>query len=137
MSASNSEVIIQQLEKILGDDVSIKVAFVYGSLAKGGFRPDSDIDLAVAGDKPFTDDEKVSLMTSLSLSLKREIDLIDLNTATGTVFKQALTTGRLVVMKDANLLARCASRMVFDEADFQIFRRKLMAERKRKVFRVE
>lgn len=112
----------------------VSIGLVFGSVAHATFGPQSDLDLAVGGAHPLSPDEKVDIINGLSARLHREVDLIDLRTATGTVFKQALTTGVPILLKDPILLARFGSRMVFEEADFHSFRRKLMKERRKKVF---
>ena len=50
--------------------------YLFGSLAKGTFRPDSDIDLAVSGIPP---EKFFEAMGRAEDVLKREIDLIDLD----------------------------------------------------------
>ena len=127
---------ISNLESILQSIPEIQLAIVYGSFAAGTQRPDSDLDLAIAGARPFTDDFKVDLVNRLSGALKREIDLIDLNVASGTVLKEALTNGKVIKKVDSDLLGRVLKKMLFDEADFQIVRRKYLAQRRKKVFDV-
>jgi len=51
---------------------SIERAFLYGSIARGGERSESDIDLMVVGDAPFFD--VVTAVSSLQQSLGREIN---------------------------------------------------------------
>ncbi len=126
--------IFKAVHDALDANPSIGVALIFGSIARDQFTAQSDLDLAIGGPKAFSPDQKVAIINSLSALIGREVDLIDLGTASGTVFKQALTTGVPVFVKDSNLLARFASRMVFDDADFQAYRRKLMKERRKRVF---
>lgn len=114
----------------------IQVAMVYGSFARGKESPSSDLDLAVAGAKALSADQKVDLINRLSSRLAREIDLIDLGTVTGTVAKEALTTGRLLFNRDPQRLAGILSRLMVEEEDFQKLRARLMSDRRKKAFRV-
>ena len=134
MRNQTKDEIVQIVQKILTQHQDISLALIFGSVAKGTFIDSSDLDLAVAGSSPLSPEEKLNLIQSLSDALHREVDLVDLRVATGTVFKQALTTSVPIVLKDPMLLARCASRMVFEDADFHGFRRKLMKDRRKKVF---
>lgn len=126
--------IFQAVQDALSRYPEITVALIFGSVAKDTFTSSSDLDLAIGGPKVFSPEEKVAIINQLSALIGREVDLIDLGVASGTVFKQALTTGVPVFIKDSNLLARYASRMVFDDADFHAFRRKLMKVRRKRVF---
>ena len=128
--------ILEEVKNILKQKPMIKLAIVYGSFAQGKEKPDSDLDLAVAGDRVLTPDEKVDIVNLISSKIGREVDLIDLNEATGTVVKQAVETGVVLIKHDVDLLARILSRIVTDEEDFQKTRRKLMKSRRKKAFDV-
>ncbi|MBI1860123.1 MAG: nucleotidyltransferase domain-containing protein [Deltaproteobacteria bacterium] len=112
---------------------TVQLVILYGSQARGTETSGSDIDLAIAGERRFGPEELVEIQTRLSNSSGREIDLIDLNVATGTVFKEALVTGRILLNTDSELYARILSRLVFEEADFEPHRRRLLEEQRKKV----
>ncbi len=125
---------IDELADFLSGIESILVAIVYGSYALGTANDKSDFDLAIAGEQTFSIDEFADLHRRISSHLQKELDLIDLNRANGTVFKQALTTGSIIVLKNTNLLARINTRMIFDEQDFQSKRRVLMSKIRKDIF---
>lgn len=60
----------------------VKLAVLFGSLAAGAGRPDSDLDLAVADDRPLSADARMALIADLAEHVGRPVDLIDL-TRTG------------------------------------------------------
>jgi len=127
---------LQIVKTYLGGIPEVLVAVVYGSFSSGKQTPSSDIDLGVAGVTPFSLEFMVQLQTDLSVKTGREIDLIDLRVATGTVLKQALTQGSFMIHRDMTLLSQILSRMVTDEADFERLRNKLLTEKRKKVFGV-
>ena len=125
---------LNQIKQALELIPDIQIAIVYGSFAKGTETPKSDVDIAVAGSKPLTGDEKVHLINRLSAVLNREIDLIDLRVAAGTVLKEALTTGKILLKRDSDLYAQVLTQMIFDEEDFQKRRKLIMTERRKRAF---
>lgn len=66
--------------------------FIFGSAAKGGLRPDSDVDMAVAGLPPQVYFSAVSKASDL---LGRPVDLVDLDDPTPMVH-YLLGSGELV-----------------------------------------
>lgn len=66
--------------------------FVFGSVAKGGLRPGSDIDLAVRGLPPSVYFSAISKAAEL---LGRPVDLVDLDDPTPIV-RYLLASGELV-----------------------------------------
>jgi predicted nucleotidyltransferase len=129
-------IMLDRIEAALKDIPEIRIAIVYGSFASGRQTDRSDLDLAVASQSPLSDEVKVDWITRLGAALGREIDLIDLNSATGTVLKEALTRGKTVLNQDVDLFARILKRMLLDEADFQETRRRVLARRRKSSFDV-
>ncbi|MFU8833626.1 MAG: nucleotidyltransferase domain-containing protein, partial [Wenzhouxiangella sp.] len=52
----------------------LRLAIVYGSLAKGRARSGSDLDIAIAGAKPLDADRKMALIRGLAGICGRTID---------------------------------------------------------------
>jgi uncharacterized protein len=113
---------------------NILIALIYGSFGTDRETPQSDVDIAVAAAKPLKPEEKIALMTALSELTLRSIDLIDLRTASGTVLKEALVNGRIILNGNPDSFATLVSRMIFDEADFHATRRCLAEEARKRVF---
>jgi predicted nucleotidyltransferase len=59
-----------ELKKAVDDIKGIKSAFIFGSYARGGMRPDSDVDLLVIADDPATEDK----LSSVEKMLGREVN---------------------------------------------------------------
>ena len=53
---------ISLLRELLQGRFGLRQAFVFGSLARGGARPDSDLDIAVQADHPLSADQAATLI---------------------------------------------------------------------------
>ena len=65
-------------------------ATVFGSLARGEARPDSDIDIAVSFGRPMSADLRMAITGIVADAAGRSVDLIDLETAGGLILARAL-----------------------------------------------
>ncbi len=85
-----------RLRAFFNEEGNVKLAFLIGSFAKGTAREDSDVDVAVLfGSRPDMEDA-LELTERLSLLLKRDVDLVVLDTAGPVIKMQALKTGVLL-----------------------------------------
>lgn len=125
--------IIEKLKTIFSEFSDIKVAILYGSFARGREKQNSDIDIALAGEKKIKIPRLLEIQAKLSKNLNREIDLIDLNIATGTVFKEAMTKGKFILNNSPLLYSEILNRMLFEQADFEPIRNRILEERRKKV----
>jgi predicted nucleotidyltransferase len=124
---------IQELiRNVLTCHKDIKLCIVFGSIAAGKASTDSDLDIAVAADQPLSVDTHLKLVEEFSAATNREIDLVDLMTATGLISKQALSTGVVVQNHDKDLYARLISRMLFNQADMMPYHDRILQERRRR-----
>lgn len=128
---------LENLLKNLEGEALVRIAILFGSFGTASERPESDVDIAIAGPTPLNTDQKLQLLTLVEKSTGRAVDLIDLQTATGTVFKEALSKGRILINHDTDLMGRLLIRMLSDEADYQTCKRALAAEARERIFRVE
>lgn len=119
------------IRSVLERHPEIRIALLFGSLAAGKGRRDSDLDLAVAAAQPLSADRKTALIAELAQATGRPVDLVDLRTAAGLVLKEALTTGLRLRVTDKALLAELVKKMWFDEADFQPYRRRILEARRK------
>lgn len=89
-------------------------AVLFGSAAAGRMRPDSDIDVAVYGatggrleiERDREIDRETELQIALERATQRNVELLILNRAPATVCAAALTTGRIVLMRDRAFYTR-------------------------------
>ena len=95
----------------------VKAATVYGSVAAGTARPDSDLDVGIVGARPLTASQHIALIGALAMEFGRPIDLVDLRTVRGPVLREALANGRVVYRKDPHALGEVIYDMLIYEAD--------------------
>ncbi|MGA7982404.1 MAG: nucleotidyltransferase domain-containing protein [Chromatiaceae bacterium] len=119
------------LIKVIGEFPEIKLAVLFGSLARGTQRDDSDVDIAVASERPLPSERRLRLLEALAISLGRPVDLVDLKTAGYFVMKQALIHGEIVLCTDRSVLAEVGKRLVFEREDFAPYVRRTLRERRR------
>lgn len=119
------------LKRLLGDDkldfnsllndaldllitkVNPCMVYLFGSAAKNELREDSDIDIAYISDSSPEPYGNFMLAQELADIFKRDVDLINLNTAS-TVFKvQVINTGKKIYCNDEN------RRMIFEMRAFK------------------
>jgi predicted nucleotidyltransferase len=96
----------------------IQIAIVYGSAAQDRLRPDSDVDIAVAGHSTLSPERLVEISHLLGRAVRREIDIIDLRSTKGLVFYEAMTKGVVVLVRDKTLMAELMKETVYYAADF-------------------
>jgi predicted nucleotidyltransferase len=94
---------------------------VYGSAARGGLRSGgdypSDVDIGVAAEAELALERRLSLAAQLAIALDREVDLVDLRRAHGTILREILTTGHFIRNVRPEFIAEKASEMY----DYQLF----------------
>jgi len=108
---------------------AVELALVFGSIAEGRQRFDSDVDVAVQGPKAFSVAERADIIAALAAATGRAVDLIDLATVSEPLLGQVVRHGRRVLGGD-DAHARLISRHLFEEADFMPYRRRILAERR-------
>jgi predicted nucleotidyltransferase len=119
-----------QLKEVFAQFPAIVLVVLFGSVAKGCQRADSDLDIAVAAKQVLAVDEKIALVGALAESTGRTIDLIDLQVAAEPLLGQILRHGRRLLDNDT-LYGEFISRHVFEQADFMPYRTRLLAERRK------
>ena len=120
------------IRRVLHRYPDIKLCIVFGSTATGKASFDSDLDIAVAAEQPLSSGKCLELIEELSAATNREIDLIDLMTATGPISKQALSMGVVVQNLNKGLYAGIISRMLFNQADMMPYYERILRERRRR-----
>ena len=118
-----------QLKEVFAHFPKITLALLFGSVALGRQRADSDLDIAVAAKQALTAHEKIALVGALADRTGRPIDLIDLSVVSEPLLGQIVRHGRRVLGSDT-LYGELISRHVFEQADFMPYRTRLLAERR-------
>ena len=120
----------ETVRRVLDSFPDIEICILFCSASSGKATPDSDLDLAVAADRPLTAERRLELTQALSSVSNRSIDLIDLMADSGLVLRQALSKGVLVRNSNKNPYARIISRMLFDHADMSPYYNRILRERR-------
>ena len=74
-----------QVPGVLERFPTLELALVFGSVATGRQRPDSDLNIAIAAKHRLTVEEKVDIIASLGEATGRPIDLVDLLERAGLI----------------------------------------------------
>ncbi|MEH6356259.1 MAG: nucleotidyltransferase domain-containing protein [Marinobacter sp.] len=120
---------IQNLRELLTHFPNIRVAALFGSMALGKERPDSDIDVAVQADKALVANERVTRTEAMALVFNRPVDLIDLRTAGQPLLDQIVSSGVQVVGKKhrwGNLIYR----NIMENEDFVPYQKRILEGRR-------
>jgi predicted nucleotidyltransferase len=120
----------QQLTDLLARDVDIDMAILFGSVAAGRPRADSDVDIALLTRRPLDADRKRALTTAIAAVTGRPVDLVDLRTAGVEIIGIVLRTGRRLLCREPRLWADLVARNLVDSADFLPYRERLLTERR-------
>ena len=113
----------------IGTQPGIGLAILFGSLALGAGRPESDLDLAVDAGHSLTVSEKITLISALAETTGRPVDLVDLQSVGEPLLGQILRHGKRLLGSDT-LYANLIRRHLFDQADFLPYRNRILNERR-------
>ncbi len=108
----------------------LELVMLYGSIARGSARQDSDIDVAVLAPSSLSPDARLAMAAALSRALGRPADVLDLSTAHGTILAEVLSHGLRLHMTSRAAYEGLLRRLVYEEADFMPLYRRLLRERR-------
>lgn len=118
-----------RIRQVLNQHGDIRLAILFGSLAKGRATPQSDLDLAVLMEAPLSAETRIALIGDLSQAIGRPVDLVDLRMVGEPLVGQILKHGVRLFGSDSDY-AELIKRHLFEEADFMPYRRRILAERR-------
>lgn len=127
--AHPDDLLDSQLRDVLSHFPNILQALVFGSVAQGQQRADSDLDIAVAAHQALTVNEKIDLIASLAAQTGRPIDLIDLKIVAEPLLGQIVRHGRRLLGSD-EAFGQLISQHLLEQADFMPYRNRILAERR-------
>ena len=125
----HNSIIESAIRATLVEHAGIRLAILFGSMAAGKGRPDSDVDLAIDAGHLLNVETKMTLTGKLAECTGRPIDLIDLRSVGEPLLGQILRHGKRLFGEDA-VYAELIKRHVFDEADFMPYYRRILGERR-------
>jgi uncharacterized protein len=120
---------VSQLNAVLSAFPQIELAVLFGSVASGRERPESDVYIAVAARRALTTAEKIALVEAMAQRTGRPIDLVDLRTVAEPLLGQILRHGHRLLGTD-RAYGELISRHLFEQADFMPYRARVLAERR-------
>lgn len=97
------KVIKEKIIEFINSEFSVKFIYLFGSFAKGEGREDSDVDLAIYGEKLFDAYELFIKANELGFILKRDIQLIDLRDVSTVFAAQIVGNKDVLFCSDENL----------------------------------
>lgn len=119
----------QAILAAISTEPDIEMAIVFGSLAAGAGRMESDLDLAVDAGHRLTAGEKMALISELAGRTGRPIDLVDIRTVGEPLLGQIIQRGKRILGSDTHY-ANLIRRHLFDQADYLPYRNRILAERR-------
>lgn len=124
--------ITKNIQGTLEDYPDICLAILFGSAAKDRLTPRSDIDIAVAANRPLSFKQRENLLVDLSGRVSHEIDLIDLQAVSGLILSQALCHGIIIKKNSTPLLAALLKKMWYNQADMMPYTEMILKHRSRR-----
>ena len=129
MSIHEQDDVVRRSREFLLSVPGLRLAIVYGSAVSGRMRPNSDVDIAVLLDQPLSAERKVNIAIGLEQRLSRRVDLTDLMSLSGTILKQILCKGQVLVKADTASIAELTRKMIYNQADLMPLVRRTLEER--------
>lgn len=108
----------------------LRIAILFGSVAEGRERPDSDVDVAVAAASPLDAEQKRALIERLAEVTGRPVDIVDLRTV-GEPLLGGVLKGKPLLLRDRNLFVDLVKRHLIDVEDFLPLQRRLLEARRK------
>ena len=100
--------------------------YQFGSQVHGTVRPTSDLDVAVLARDPIPAEQRFQIAQDLAAQLHRDVDLLDLRTASTVVRMQVLATGQCLETRDDQAKAEFEMYTYADYARLNEERRELV-----------
>lgn len=126
---SGTSQLLEALASRLAAEPGIEFASVFGSVAEGTARRDSDVDVGVLTDAPLDSRSRRDLVEALAKIAGRPVDLVDLREA-GPVLLLSALRGQRLVGRGGRANAALLSRAWADAADFLPVRERLLRQRR-------
>ena len=111
------DIIAKKTREVLDNFPDVFFATIFGSAVHDRLTPSSDVDIAVAGKRSLSYEERVGLQIALSHGLNYEVDLIDLQAVSGLILKEVLCSGKVVLNKVPAIYAQLMKKMWYNQED--------------------
>ena len=117
------------LREVLGRFPMVRLALVFGSVAAGTARPDSDLDLAVDAGHALSAAQMLDLTEALAEQTGSPVDLIDLATVSVPLLGQIVRHGQVILGSNEDV-AQLMGRYLVQQADFMPLHDRILRERR-------
>ncbi|MES1197018.1 MAG: nucleotidyltransferase domain-containing protein [Pseudomonadota bacterium] len=118
----------QALAPLRHEIAGLAGVYLFGSQAAGDARPDSDIDLAFYAGAPVSRALVLDLQQRTANALMRDVDLVDLASASTILQMQVLREGRLVEVLHPRSIGEFELRVLRDYDDLKRRRAEIEAD---------
>jgi len=125
-----SNTLQQRINRALSAYPELRLGVLFGSMARGGATPDSDLDLAVQADRPLSVEQKMSMTEALALEFNRPVDLIDLHTVGQPLLSEIIAEGKRIKGSNEHW-AQLIFRNIMDNEDFVPLQKRILRERRK------
>ena len=133
----NAETIPSVLKDALQAEPSVAAGIVFGSVARGTARPDSDLDLALLyrdeAARRASGDDLIGLLGRLGVVAGRAVHLVDLQIADAALVRRIHAEGRVVLDRSAGGLTDLFARRLIEYFDWQYAREVVDADQVRRL----
>ncbi len=106
----------------------LRAVYLFGSAAQGTEHAGSDVDLAVWAEAPLSAPERFGLAEACARRLHREVDLVDLATASAALAAQVVGGGELLFARDPVAVAEFEVAVLAEYCHLNEERRELLAD---------
>lgn len=121
---------IEKISELLAGFPHIRLAALFGSMARGAARPDSDIDVAVQADKELSADERIAITEAIALAFNRPVDLVDLRTVGQPLLDQIVSTA-VQVIGTRHQWGDLIYRNIMENEDFVPYQKRILEGRRK------
>lgn len=92
--------LLQALRGVIDAELAIRVAYLYGSCARGDFGPTSDVDVALLAAQPIDLLDLAAIGAQFATVVDRRADVVDLRSAPPLLCRQVVAEGELLLVRD-------------------------------------
>lgn len=114
----------EEIIHILNVKLNCSVIILFGSYARGNQRIDSDVDIAIKSDTDISKQEIFDMTGELEQILKKDVDLVDLDSISDSFRYEILINGKILY---------CKNSFKFDLYKLDMFREYLELNESRKI----
>jgi predicted nucleotidyltransferase len=97
LDSATLDMIRERIKEAVPDVIAI---YQFGSTVEGTEHGESDLDLAILAQRPLENLDRWELQEDLAVEVGRDVDLVDLRSATTVMRAQVLETGTVVAETD-------------------------------------